>query len=112
MDLFARKIISRSMSDKKLGLASHYGRLLSTKAKATSISRSGNCHDNAVAESFFSNLKKKKIRRRIYSKLAEAKQVVFHYIKMVYNPTRRHTKMIEYRQTTFCVKFFKRVEGV
>jgi putative transposase len=51
------------------------------------MSRRVNCHDSAVAESFFNNLKKEKIRRRIYSNRAEAKQALFHYIEMVYNPT-------------------------
>lgn len=55
------------------------------------MSRRGNCHDNAVAESFFANLKKKKIRRRRYITRDEAKQAVFNYIELYYNPNRRHT---------------------
>lgn len=46
------------------------------------MSRRGNCHDNAVAESFFSALKKEKIRRQIFRTKDEAKQAVFHYIEM------------------------------
>jgi putative transposase len=56
-----------------------------------SMSRKGNCWDNAVAESFFANLKKERIKRKIFKTRAEAKQVVFNYIEMFYNPTRRHT---------------------
>jgi putative transposase len=55
-----------------------------------SMSRRGNCHDNAVAESFFSLLKKERIRRRIYPDRATASSDVFDYIEMFYNPIRRH----------------------
>ena len=55
-----------------------------------SMSRRGNCHDNAVAESFFSALKKERIRRRIYPTRAAAASDVFDYIEMFYNPIRRH----------------------
>jgi len=54
------------------------------------MSRRGNCYDNAVAESFFSNLKKEKIKNRIYNKREEAKSDVFEYIEMFYNRKRRH----------------------
>ena len=56
----------------------------------TSMSRRGNCFDNAVAESFFSNLKKEKIKNRIYNTREEAKSDVFEYIEMFYNRKRRH----------------------
>ncbi|MGB5708067.1 MAG: IS3 family transposase, partial [Arenicellales bacterium] len=54
------------------------------------MSRRGNCHDNAVAESFFSLLKKDRIRRRVYKTRAEAKSDIFNYIEMFYDPKRRH----------------------
>ena len=76
------------------------------------MSRRGNCHDNAVAESFFSNLKREKIRRRIYPNRAEAKQTMFHYIEMVYNPTRRHTNNDRISPNKFERDYFKQVEGV
>ncbi len=56
-----------------------------------SMSRKGNCWDNAVAESFFANLKKEKIRRKVYKTFDEAKAEIFNYIEMFYNPIRRHT---------------------
>lgn len=56
-----------------------------------SMSRRGNCHDNAVAESFFHLLKWERIRRRTYATLGAARQDVFDYIEMFYNPTRKHT---------------------
>lgn len=55
-----------------------------------SMSRRGNCHDNAVAESFFSLLKKDRIRQRIYKTRVEARADIFNYIEMLYNPTRPH----------------------
>ena len=55
-----------------------------------SMSRRGNCHDNAVAESFFSMLKKERIKRRIYPNREAARSDLFDYIEMFYNPIRRH----------------------
>ncbi len=55
-----------------------------------SMSRRGNCHDNAVAESFFNLLKRERIRRRTYKTRVDARQDVFDYIEMLYNPKRKH----------------------
>ena len=56
-----------------------------------SMSRRGNCHDNAVAESFFQLLKRERIRRRTYPAREAARQVVFEYVEMFCNPKRKHT---------------------
>jgi putative transposase len=58
-----------------------------------SMSRRGNCWDNAVAESFFSSLKKERIRKRIYKTRDLAKADVFDYIEVFYNRTRRHSHL-------------------
>lgn len=58
-----------------------------------SMSRRGNCWDNAVAESFFSSLKKERIKRRIYATRQEAKSDVFDYIEGFYNRVRRHSHL-------------------
>jgi putative transposase len=58
-----------------------------------SMSRRGNCFDNAVAESFFSSLKKERIRRRIYASREEARADVFDYIEVFYNRNRRHSHL-------------------
>lgn len=55
-----------------------------------SMSRRGNCHDNAVAESFFSNLKTERIKKKIYKTRNEGRAEVFNYIELFYNPVRRH----------------------
>ena len=57
-----------------------------------SMSRRGNCYDNAVAESFFHLLKSERIRRKIYASRKEARQDVFNYIELFYNPKRKHGK--------------------
>jgi putative transposase len=55
-----------------------------------SMSRRGNCHDNAVAESFFQLLKRERIRRKIYLTRDAARSDVFDYIEVFYNAKRRH----------------------
>lgn len=57
-----------------------------------SMSRRGNCHDNAVAESFFNLLKRERIRRRTYKTRDQARSDVFDYIEMFYNPKRKHVR--------------------
>ncbi len=56
------------------------------------MSRRENCHDNTVAESFFSSLTRERIRRRTYKTREEARQDVFDYIEMFYNPIRKHVR--------------------
>jgi putative transposase len=57
-----------------------------------SMSRRGNCHDNAVVESFFNLLKRERIKRRPYKSREEARQDVFDYIEMFCNPGRKHVR--------------------
>lgn len=58
-----------------------------------SMSRRGNCYDNAVAESFFSSLKKERVKRKIYATREEAKSEIFEYIEVFYNRKRRHSHL-------------------
>ncbi|HGP2300786.1 TPA: IS3 family transposase [Salmonella enterica] len=60
---------------------------------APGMSRRGNCWDNAVAESFFSSLKKERIRKRIYKTRDLARADIFDYIEMFYNRARRHSHL-------------------
>ncbi len=55
------------------------------------MSRRGNCHDNAVAESFFQPPKREWIRQKPTPPRDAARQDVFEYIEMFYNPKRKHT---------------------
>ena len=57
-----------------------------------SMSRRGNCHDNAVAESFFNLLKRERVRRKTYKTRADARQDAFDYIEMFCNPQRKHAR--------------------
>jgi putative transposase len=55
------------------------------------MSRKGNCWDNAVAESFFSSLKKERVKKQIYRNRALASADVADYIEAFCNQTRRHS---------------------
>jgi putative transposase len=56
-----------------------------------SMSRRGNCYDNAVAESFFKSFKRECVKKQVYITREEAKSDIFHYIEMFYNSKRRHS---------------------
>lgn len=56
-----------------------------------SMSRKGNCWDNAVSESFFHTLKTELVHHQRFQTRAEAKQAVFEYIEVFYNRERRHS---------------------
>ncbi|BDI29366.1 transposase [Capsulimonas corticalis] len=58
-----------------------------------SMSRKGNCWDNAVAESFFSTLKMELLPEQVFRTRAEAKASVFEYIEVWYNRKRRHSTL-------------------
>jgi len=56
-----------------------------------SMSRRGNCYDNAVAESFFKTIKKELVKKQIFLTRDIAASKIFEYIEMFYNPKRRHS---------------------
>jgi putative transposase len=58
-----------------------------------SMSRKGNCYDNAVSESFFHTLKTEHVYDYRYETRAEARQSIFEYIEMFYNRQRRHSAL-------------------
>ena len=55
-----------------------------------SMSRRSNCHDNAVAESFFQLLKRERVKRKIYKTREDARRDIFDYIELFFNPRRKH----------------------
>jgi len=67
--------------------------LLDANGISCSMSRKGNCWDNACMESFFGKLKNEHIRKRIYKTRIEAEQNVFWYIEVFYNRQRRHASL-------------------
>ena len=68
-----------------------FQRLMSDHGVTCSMSRSGNCWDNAAMESFFSSLKTERTARKTYRTRDEAKADVFDYIERFYNIKRRHS---------------------
>ena len=123
IDLFSRKIVGWSMSsrmkasivcdaltmafwqrkpepglivhsDRGSQYASHeYRKLLSDWGCVGSMSRKGNCWDNAVAESFFGSLKQERVQWRHYQTRFEAQQDVLNYITVKYNNFRLHSTL-------------------
>lgn len=123
MDLFSRRIVGWSMSeniDSRLvqsamemaiqhrnpdtDLMHHSDRgiqyasegfqdLLTANKFVCSMSRKGNCWDNACAESFFGSLKNEWIKSKIYETYEEGKNDVFKYVEVFYNRKRRHASL-------------------
>ena len=63
------------------------------KGFVQSMSRKGNCWDNACAESFFKTLKTELIGRIIYSSRLAAREAIFEYIEVFYNRQRLHSSL-------------------
>lgn len=76
------------------------------------MSRRGNCHDNAVAESFFQLLKRERIKRKIYTTREEARSYVFDYIEMFYNVKRRHGFNNQLSPVEFEKRYAMSLQGV
>lgn len=68
-----------------------YQELLQQTGFIASMSRKGNCYDNAVAESFFGTLKTELIYQTKFQTRKEARQAIFEYIEIFYNRTRLHS---------------------
>ena len=79
---------------------------------SASMSRRGNCYDNAVAESFFQLLKRERIRRKIYLNREDARRDVFDYIELFYNPKRRHGYTNGLSPVEFENQYFNRLKSV
>jgi putative transposase len=123
MDLFSRRIVGWSMdshmktelvadalkmaismrhpraelihhSDRGCQYASNdYQELLKQNNMICSMSRKGDCWDNAVMESFYSNLKSEVLHHNIYKNRKEAKKDIFDYIEVFYNRQRLHSTL-------------------
>ena len=77
-----------------------------------SMSRRGNCHDNAVAESFFATFKKRVTKRKIYATREDAKREIFNFIEMFYNPVKRHSHTGGVSPAKYEEDYFSRLESV
>jgi putative transposase len=89
---FEGSVIIHSDQGSQFG-SDEFSRWCKENRLSPSMSRRGNCWDNAVAESFFSSLKKERIRKRIYKTRDLARADVFDYIEVFYNRTRRHSHL-------------------
>lgn len=79
-------------SDRGAQYSSHeYCNLLTEWHCIGSMSRKGNCWDNAVAESFFGSLKQERVQWKHYQSRFEAQQDVLNWITMLYNSYRSHS---------------------
>jgi len=70
-----------------------FQRLLADQGITCSMSRKGDCWDNAAMESFFSTLKLERTNRKRYVTRDEARADVFDYVERFYNPRRRHSTL-------------------
>jgi putative transposase len=70
-----------------------YQTLLEERRIHCSMSRVGNCYDNAAMESFFSTLKRELIYQENYVNKQQARQSIFEYIEVFYNRQRRHSTL-------------------
>ncbi|EPJ2590889.1 IS3 family transposase [Escherichia coli] len=77
-----------------------------------SMSRRGNCHDNAVAESFFQLLKRERIKKKIYGTREEARSDIFDYIEMFYNSKRQHGSSEQMSPTEYENQYYQRLGSV
>ena len=77
-----------------------------------SMSRRGNCHDNAVAESFFSSLKLERVKKKIYPTRAEARLDLVQYIKGYCNHQRRHSNNGGLSPKQFEDNYFRKLSSV
>ena len=93
MAIWRRKPSSRVLVHSDQGVqytCSDWQKFLKDHNLEASMSRRGNCHDNAVAESFFASLKTERIKRKVFKTREEARCEIFNYIELYYNPRRRH----------------------
>jgi transposase InsO family protein len=78
-----------------------YRQVLTTHQLVPSMSRKGNCYDNAFIESFWSSLKYETVYRRRFATRAEARTALFDYIEAFYNRTRLHSSLGYVSPATF-----------
>jgi putative transposase len=71
--------------------SSDYRDVLRSLGVTVSMSRKGNCWDNAVAESFFATLKKELVHRRPWANRLDLRTALFEYLEVFYNRRRLHS---------------------
>ena len=93
-------------SDRGSQYCSHaYRRLLDQHGLLASMSRKGNCYDNAPIESFWGSLKNELVHQRRYETRAEAEASIREYIEIFYNRQRRHSRLGNLAPAVFAQHF-------
>lgn len=88
-----------------------YGQLISESGLEPSMSRTGNCYDNAVIESFFGTLKTELVYHQNYATREAARQSLFEYIEVFYNRERLHSTLGYVSPATFEANLAKERES-
>ena len=88
----ASKLILHSDRGSQFASAA-YRNLLAQHGLVASMSRTGNCYDNAFIESFWSSLKYELVYHQRFATRAEARSAIFNYIETFYNRTRLHSSL-------------------
>ena len=83
-----------------------YRALQASYGMQTSMSRKGNCWDNAPMESFFGTLKTESLHHYRFATREQARQVVFEYIEVFYNRIRRHAKIGNQAPAKFAKQYY------
>lgn len=73
--------------------SNEFQQLLKAQSIIYSMSRRGECWDNAAMESFFSSLKAERTSRKVYRTREEGRSDFFDYTERFYNPVRKHSKL-------------------
>ncbi len=76
------------------------------------MSRRGNCHDNAVAESFYELLKRKRIKKKIFGTREEARSNISDYNEMFYNSKPRQGSSDQMSPTEYESQYYQRPGSV
>ena len=84
------KVLRRPLESAQYA-AEDYRKLIRSAGFQPSMSRKGNCYDNAPMESFFHTIKTELVHHRHYATREEASRDIFAYIEGFYNRTRRHS---------------------
>ena len=83
-----------------------YRALQASYGMQTSMSRKGNCWDNAPMESFFGTLKTESLHHYRFKTRANARRVIFEYIEVFYNRIRRHAKINNQSPNDFANQYY------
>lgn len=89
-----------------------YRKLVEQFNLRASMSRRGNCYDNAPMESFWGSLKNELVYHRRYATRAEAEASIREYIEIFYNRQRRHSRLGYLAPAVFAQKFNKQQAGI